>query len=107
MATTAPFALLDGQPLSIQMIYDEYTRALGDSDKTMEVENANYYQGQVDALVLVLSTLHALRQSTCVGCGKILLATTNGVWLDEDDCANCDPQPGWAKIPHLPMKETS
>jgi hypothetical protein len=102
MSTTVHYALAEGQATAIAGIHAEYVRALRDADEAAAGFDAGYYQGRADAFVGALSVLGAFQESTCAGCGKPLLFTADGRWLDDGDNDQCDPQPGWAKIPHTP-----
>lgn len=89
MSTTTPYALAEGHAATISDLYEVYVRALGDSDKAGDMEDACYYQGYVDALVLALSALGAFREATCAYCGETLIFTADGVWVDETDGDGC------------------
>lgn len=60
MSTTTPRTLKAGADVRLRGVYESYVRALGDLDKAGDVEDAAYYQGEVDAYLDVLDTFGEL-----------------------------------------------
>lgn len=60
MSTTTPRALKAGADVRLRGVYESYVQALGDLDKASGVEDAAYYQGEVDAYLDVLDTFGEL-----------------------------------------------